>query len=148
MFLLFFSFKTLSAIDYFHIKKIGEYDIKVGVEDLEKLKSRTIQTDTIYTANEEFTGVLFKDLFDRYNVKGLKIRALAWDDYSYSMSIDELERCNVILAFKMNGEYLKIEELGPFAIIYPKSVCPELNKLDINAKTVMQVKYLEVIGGE
>lgn len=139
-----FSVNSFAAVDYFYIKDTGGEKVKVKIRDLETLSSKSVKTETIYTGEEIFTGVLIKEIFKKYKIKGNYVRAFAWDDYSYSVSVDELEKCDVILAYKQSGEYMKIENHGPFAIIYPKGVCPELNTLDINAKTVMQVKLLEV----
>lgn len=148
--LMFFLFSTNSFAvnDYFYIQKISGEKIKVSTSDLESLNPSLVKTETIYTGDEEFTGVLFSDLFKKYNITGKYVRAFAWDDYSYSMSLGELENCRVIIAYKQNGEYLTIENLGPFAIIYPKDACHDLNKLDVNAKTVMQVKSLVVRNNE
>lgn len=50
---------------------------------------------------------------------------------------------NVILAYKKDGDYIDISELGPYAVIYPSESYPELKTLDVNAKTVWQIKTIE-----
>jgi hypothetical protein len=50
----------------------------------------------------------------------------------------------VIVAYLRGGKPIDVGELGPFAIIYPRDQYPELNNLDVNAKTVWQVKRLEI----
>ena len=72
------------------------------------------------------------------------MRAFAWDDYSYSMPIEEMIKFRVIVAYLRGGKPIDVGELGPFAIIYPRDQYPELNNLDVNAKTVWQVKRPEI----
>ena len=138
-----FSYKSNAAIDYFNINKITGETVRVSISDLELLPEHSVITDTIYTGYRSFSGILFKDLFKKYSIQGNYIRVFAWDDYSYSIRINELIECQVILASKIDGQYMTIDNFGPFSIIYPKGKCPELNKLDVNAKTVIQVKILE-----
>lgn len=130
--------------DSFDIKKKDGNVINVTRNEIEKLPSYKITTSTNFTSREDFVGVKFKDLMEYYKLSGDKVRAFALDDYSFTLNIHEMLRYNVIVAYKMNGEYMKISELGPFAIIYPIDQFPELNSLSVNAKTVWQIKLLEV----
>lgn len=133
-----------ATIDFFIIKNLEGNKIKVTRKEMEELPQYSITTSTNFTPKSEFVGVKFKDIINKYSLHGSKVRAYSLDDYSFTLPIDEMKNYNVLIAYKKDGEYMSISELGPFSIIYPKDNFPELNNLSVNAKTVWQVKLLEV----
>ncbi|HFL1539375.1 TPA: molybdopterin-dependent oxidoreductase [Enterobacter asburiae] len=141
--LLFISFFS-HADECFELNSVGKEAINVCRQDLEKLPRFSFKTATIYTPAEIFEGVKVKDLIKHYNITGDTARAYAWDDYSYSIPVAEMIKYDVMLAYKRNGVEMSLENLGPFAIVYPSDLYPDLNTLDANAKTVFQLKQLEV----
>jgi hypothetical protein len=143
-FLTLFTCSSYGKINYFDLKANDGVKAKITLDDLQALPSHSFSTATIYTPKSTFLGVKFSDFAKKYNLTGKTVRAFAWDDYSYSMPVDELLKYNVIIAYKRNGDYMSIDKLGPFAIVYPRDSHPELDQLDINAKTVWQLKRLEV----
>ncbi|KOC90172.1 oxidoreductase [Winslowiella iniecta] len=120
-------------------------EISITTADLEQMPSSEIRTSTNFTPLSVFTGVRFSELAENYAIGSGEIRVFAWDDYSYTMPVAELLQYNVILAYKKNGSYIDISALGPYVIIYPRDDYPELETLDVNAKTVWQIKTLEII---
>lgn len=135
---------SLFANDCFSIIKKDAQKIEVCKSDLNKLPMHSFKTTTIYTPEEVFEGVKIKDLFEANAVVGNTVRAFAWDDYSYSMPIDELLKYDVIIALKRNGVEMDTSTLGPFAIVYPVDLFPEMNSLEANAKSVFQLKEIKV----
>ncbi|WP_199639550.1 oxidoreductase [Serratia sp. PAMC26656] len=133
-----------ASVDYFYLKKSDGEKVKITLQALEAMPSSSIKTSTNFTPEAVFTGVEFTSLAKEYGLTGNNVRAFAWDDYSYSMPAAELSKYKVIIAYKKNGELMDVSELGPFAIIYPRDSYPELNNIDVNAKTVWQIKMLEV----
>lgn len=133
-----------ATIDSFIIKNSDGNKIKVTRKEMEELPQYSITTSTNFTLKSEFVGVKFKDIIDKYSLYGSKVRAYSLDDYSFTLPIDEMKNYNVIIAYKKDGNYMSISELGPFSIIYPRDNFPELNNLSVNAKTVWQVKLLEI----
>ncbi|ADP13184.1 MULTISPECIES: molybdopterin-dependent oxidoreductase [Erwinia] len=117
--------------------------INITTADLEKLPSLKIKTSTNFTPQSIFTGVKLSDLLKNYHVSSDVIRVFAWDDYSYTLPVAELLKYQVILAYKKNNEYMDMSEMGPYAIIYPRDIYHELKTLEVNAKTVWQVKTIE-----
>ena len=139
-----FSAPLYAGVDYFYLKKSDGEKVKITLKALEAMPSSSIKTSTNFTPEAVFTGVEFGVLAKEYGLTGSKVRAFAWDDYSYSMPVAELAKYKVIIAYKKNGELMDAAQLGPFAIIYPRDSHPELNNIDVNAKTVWQIKMLEV----
>ena len=123
----------------------GSKEITVSTEDLIKLPVTSITTATNFTPKATFEGVSFTELLSKYSIKASSLRIYALDDYSYTLPVGELIKYHVILAYRKNGRVIPVSDLGPFAVIYPKDEHPELNKLEVNAKTVWQINRIEVI---
>lgn len=49
----------------------------------------------------------------------------------------------VILAYRMNGELLRIRDKGPLWVIYPQDDFPDLKTKQTQAKWVWQVKEIQ-----
>ena len=123
----------------------GSNEIKVSTEDLVKLPVTSITTATNFTPNATFQGVTFAELLSKYSIKASSLRVYALDDYSYTLPVGELIKYGVILTYRKNGQLIQVSDLGPFAVTYPRDEHPELNKLEVNAKTVWQINRIEVI---
>ena len=112
---------------------------------LEALGVTTLRTSTACTAGvSEFEGVLARDLLEAVGAQGSAVIATALNDYITSIPLEELYRYPVLLAFKMDGEYLKIRDKGPLWIIYPRDQFPELKSSMFDKKWVWQLSQLEV----
>jgi len=122
----------------------GSKEIHISTEDLIKLPVTSITTATNFTPKATFEGVSFTELLSKYSIKASSLRIYALDDYSYTLPVGELIKYHVILAYRKNGRVIPVSDLGPFAVIYPKDEHPELNKLEVNAKTVWQINRIEV----
>lgn len=144
LFMLLISSSSYAEVDYLIFKSPGHKQLKISRSELEKLPPHFITTSTNYTPKDTFVGVKVSDFIKNYEVKGSKIRVFAWDAYSFTLPIDEADKYNAIIAYKKSGKYMNVSELGPFAIIYPRDENPELDRLSVDAKTVWQVKSLEV----
>ncbi|MBK5017940.1 molybdopterin-dependent oxidoreductase [Pantoea sp. S62] len=123
----------------------GSKEINVSTEDLLKLPVTSITTATNFTPKATFEGVPFTELLSKYSITASSLRVYALDDYSYTLPVEELLKYQVILAFRKNDKVIPVSDLGPFAVIYPRDQHPELNKLDVNAKTVWQINRIEAI---
>lgn len=142
--ILLISSNSYAEVDYLILNYLGHKQLKISRSELEKLPPHSITTSTNYTPKDTFVGVKVSDFIKSYGVAGSKIRVFAWDAYSFTLPIDEVVKYDAIIAYKKSGKYMNISDLGPFAIIYPRDENPELERLSVDAKTVWQVKSLEV----
>lgn len=140
--LLLISFNSLATEDFFYLKISNGEKIKITTNDLEKMPLNDITTSTNFTERSTFSGVRLSYLIKKHHISSASIRVFAWDDYSYTIPVDEILKYKVIIAFKKNGSYMPISDLGPYAIIYPRDDNPELINLDVNARTVWQIKEI------
>ena len=51
---------------------------------------------------------------------------------------------SVLLAYRMNGELMRVRDKGPLWIVYPQDQFPELRSKEIQSKWVWQIKELRV----
>ena len=101
------------------ITNTNEGDTAVfDVAALEKLGMETIVTTTPwYSGKVRFDGVSLSKLMDLVGAKGKSARVLALNDYTTIVPIDDFHKFPVILALKMNGEYMRIRDKGPLFIV-------------------------------
>ena len=112
---------------------------------LEALGLRKLRTSSAWTTGAaEFEGVLARDLLDAVGAEGTRVTASALNDFVMSIPLDELRRYPVILALKMNGEYLKVRDKGPIWIIYPRDQHEELQDSLTDKKWVWQLYRLHI----
>lgn len=142
--LVFFTLSSYAEVDYFTLKMPENNKVKISRSELEKLPEHTITTSTNYTDRDVFVGVKISDFLKQYAIEGTDIRAFAWDAYSFTLPVNEAVKYSAIIAYKRGGKYMSVSELGPFAIIYPRDDIEATEWLSIDAKTIWQVKALEV----
>lgn len=112
---------------------------------LEAVGVTTLRTTTSWTSGVvEFEGVLARDILDTVGAEGEEVLATALNDYVVRLSLEELYRYPVMLAFKMNGEYLQIRDKGPIWLVFPRDQFPELRNSVTDKKWVWQLRELEV----
>jgi hypothetical protein len=84
---------------------------------LEKLGMKTMETTTPwYTGKVRFDGIPLNKLMDLVGAKGTSARVLALNDYTTIIPIDDFYKFPVIMALKMNGEYMRIRDKGPYLL--------------------------------
>jgi hypothetical protein len=88
--------------------------------------------------------VLVRDLLEAVGAHGSEVAAVALNDDVVTIPMDEFSRYPVLLALKMNGEYLKIRDKGPIWIVYPRDQYSELRNPMTDKKWVWQLAQLDV----
>ncbi|MGE4244348.1 molybdopterin-dependent oxidoreductase [Ramlibacter sp.] len=112
---------------------------------LEKLGVRTMQTSTTWTTGvKTFEGVLARDVMKTAGAKGTEIRAIALNDYAVMIPMEDFERYDVLLAFRMDGQDLTARDKGPLWVVYPRDAHRELNDSKFDARWAWQLKRLDV----
>ena len=112
---------------------------------LEALGTTKLKTSTAWTAGEEeFEGVLVRDLLEAVGAEGTLVIATALNDYVATIPLRELYDYPVLLALKMNGEYLQLRDKGPIWIVYPRDQFAELRNSMVDKNWVWQLSELEI----
>ena len=111
----------------------------------EALPFTTVKTETPWTDGmTTFEGVPLKALLDLAGAKGGTIHAVALNDYAVDVPAADGDIPNVIVAYRMNGERMRVRDKGPLWLIYPLSDDPALQTEETRSKMIWQIKELEI----
>jgi hypothetical protein len=112
---------------------------------LEKLGTVSFETTTPwYEGPVKFEGVPLAKLMGAVGATGQRITAIALNDYSAEVPMEDTIKYNVILALKRDGNYMPIRDKGPFFIVYPFDSDPELKSQKFYSRSVWQISRIEV----
>lgn len=115
------------------------------IASLEKLGMVSFQTTSPwYDGRPTFTGVPVQKLMDYVGAKGTVIKVTALNDYTTIIPLNDFKKYNVILALKINGEYMRIRDKGPLFIVYPYDSIPELNNQIYYSRSAWQVSKMTI----
>ncbi|WP_338464610.1 molybdopterin-dependent oxidoreductase [Franconibacter daqui] len=115
------------------------------IASLEKLGVVSFQTTSPwYNGHTEFTGIPLQKLMDYVGAKGTVVKVTALNDYTTVIPLSDFRKYNVILATKINGEYMRIRDKGPLFIVYPYDSLPELNNQIYYSRSAWQVSIMNI----
>lgn len=111
----------------------------------EALEVVTVETETPWTEGMvTFEGVPLQALLDYAEATGANIHAVALNDYAVDLPVSDAENPRVIVAYKMNGERMRVRDKGPLWLIYPLSEEPDLDTEATHSKMIWQIKELTI----
>lgn len=112
---------------------------------LEALGMKGFSTTTPwYNGPVSFEGVPMAALLDHVGAAGTKVTALALNDYSTDIPLDDFRRYDAILALKRDGAYMPVRDKGPLFIVYPYDSDPALKHQRYYSRSAWQVARLVV----
>ncbi len=112
---------------------------------LESLPVVTIRTTTPWTQGVgEFTGVRMDVLLERVGASSEHLLLEALDEYTVEARDEPYKSYPIVIAYKLNGKYLSVRELGPLWVMYPFDDYPELNSEQSRAQCVWQLSRITV----
>jgi len=112
---------------------------------LEKLGMVSFQTTSPwYDGRTTFTGIPLQKLMDYVGAKGTVVKVTALNDYTTEIPLSDFKKYNVILALKINGEYMRIRDKGPLFVVYPYDSKPELNNQIYYSRSAWQVSRMNI----
>lgn len=97
-----------------------------------------------YKGPQTFEGPLFRDVIKAAGAKGTKLYVVALNDYAAEIPLADLDKYDVILARKVNGQVLNVRDKGPLFVMYPFDKKPELRTKEILSRCVWQVNRIRV----
>ena len=115
------------------------------LESLEKLGMVSFQTTSPwYDGRTTFTGIPLQKLMDYVGAKGSVVKVTALNDYTTEIPLSDFKKYNVILALKINGEYMRVRDKGPLFVVYPYDSIPELNNQIYYSRSAWQVSRMNI----
>ena len=129
-----------------NIENTNEGDKAVfDLESLEKLGLLSFQTTSPwYDGRTTFTGISLQKLMDYVGAKGSVVKVTALNDYTTDIPLNDFKKYNVILALKINGEYMRVRDKGPLFVVYPYDSLPELNNQIYYSRSAWQVSKMKI----
>ena len=119
----------------------AQFDMKM----LEALPQHSFSTKTPwYPAAVTFTGPLLRDVLAAVGAKGIKITAVALNDYKTEIPVEDATRHDVIVARLMNNRPMPVREKGPLFIVYPFDTKTELRSEVYYNRAAWQLNSLRI----
>jgi hypothetical protein len=112
---------------------------------LDAMPRKTIKTSNPWDQKvTAYEGVLLRDLMNYVKAGGQTATFSALNDYRSDIALADMERYDVILAFRRNGEDIPVRDKGPLFVVFPFSDVPELANEARYAQSVWQVNRVTV----
>jgi hypothetical protein len=112
---------------------------------IEAMPMTLVETETPWTQGKvKFEGIPLKSLLDTAAAKGTVIHAIALNDYAVDVPVEDAANPKVIVAYRMNGETMRVRDKGPLWLVYPLSDDPALRNEATYSKMIWQIKALEI----
>jgi hypothetical protein len=112
---------------------------------LEALGMTTVETTTPWHEGKvKFEGVSLDRLMKQVGATGQRVAVVALNDYTTEIPMADFGKYGVILAIKLNGEYMSVRDKGPLFIIYPYDSNPELKTQTYYGRSAWQVARIDV----
>jgi hypothetical protein len=125
----------------------GDQDGKLVLDRtaFEAMTMSVVRTETPWTDGMViFEGVPLKSLLDLAAAKGEVIHAVALNDYAVDIPVEDSANPKVIVAYRMNGETMRVRDKGPLWLIYPLSDDPSLQTEATHNKMIWQIRAFEI----
>ena len=91
-----------------------------------------------------YEGVLLRDLMKYVKADGQTATFTALNDYRSDLPVADMDKYDVILAFKRDGVDLPVRDKGPFFVVFPFTDVPELATEARYAQSVWQVNRITI----
>ncbi|HZW48275.1 MAG TPA: molybdopterin-dependent oxidoreductase [Microvirga sp.] len=112
---------------------------------LEAMGMESFTTSTPwYPGPTKFEGISMAKLLNRLGASGQHLTVVALNDYSSDIPVSDVRKYKVLLALKVNGEYISVRDKGPLFIIYPFDSDPDLQHQTYYGRSVWQVSKIVV----
>lgn len=119
--------------------------LNFSIEDLEALGIERVETVTPWHDGKNvFEGVSLAGLMAHVGAKGDTALVVALNNYVAEVPLSDFSLHPVILAYKLNGEFMSVADKGPLFIIYPFSDFPELQNEQSYARSAWQVRSITI----
>jgi hypothetical protein len=123
----------------------GDARARFDMAMLEGLGVTTTKTTTAWTSGQQvFEGVRMQTLLERVGAFGDQVEVVALNDYKVEIPVSDFGRWPVILAYRMNGEALRVRDKGPLWVVYPQDDFRALRTKEVQGKWAWQVKEIRV----
>lgn len=115
-------------------------------KQIESLPKSTITTSTPWLPKTTYSGVSVNFILKATGFRGERLRFHALNDYWVDIPMSDVDKYNIILANKRDGQDLKVRDFGPYFVVYPlDDHASELSKPIYYSRSVWQVDQITVM---
>lgn len=112
---------------------------------IDALPKKEIKTENPWDHGPStYEGVLLRDLMKYVKADGKTATFIALNDYRADLPIADMDKYDVILAYKRDGVDLPVRDKGPFFVVFPFTDVPELATEARYAQSVWQVNKITI----
>lgn len=113
--------------------------------ELEAMGLVSVKTATPWNEGViDFEGVPIAKILEASKAEGETATVVALNDYSVDIPTSDFTEFGTILAIKRNGDYMPVDDQGPFFVIYPFDSDAKLQGQPYYGRAVWQVKEIDV----
>lgn len=124
---------------------VGE-SAQFDMEMLKALRGRRARLETPWTPGQTlFEGPYLRSVLEAAGAQGEILRLKSLNGYIAEIPISDALDLETILALKMNGFPMHVRYKGPLFLIYPFDRKPELYTKTYFARSVWQIREIEVL---
>ncbi|HBB77315.1 hypothetical protein BBI09_18710 [Stutzerimonas xanthomarina] len=129
--------------------RMGDKVLELEREQIAALPQARLTTGTtLHPDPAIWEGPLLRDVLALLGVPGdevVPIRISSWDDYHVEFTNEDFQRWDVILAWRVDGKELSVEELGPLRVVYPLDQFDELRDQRFHYRWVWLLRSIEIL---
>ncbi|NOH78527.1 molybdopterin-dependent oxidoreductase [Vibrio sp. RE86] len=93
-----------------------------------------------FKGKNSFTGFKVTDLLTHLNIDdAFSVSFIALNDYAASSQIDDIEKYQPIVAYKMNDKKMKVRDKGPYWLIFNLDEHADINNAVYHSQMVWQI---------
>jgi len=129
--------------------RMGDKVLELEREQIAALPQASLTTGTaLHPDPMLWEGPLLRDVLALLGVAAdvvVPIRISSWDDYHVELTNEDFKRWDAILAWRVDGKELSVEELGPLRVVYPLDQFDELRDQRFHYRWVWLLRSIEVL---
>jgi hypothetical protein len=123
----------------------GGEGLDLNMPALQRMPQHSFSTNSPWTQEPHtYSGPLLRDVLDLVKAHGTQLKAMALNDYTVTIPVEDARRFDVILAIQIDGKPIPVRERGPLFIMYPFDQEPQLRAPRYYARAIWQLKSLRV----
>lgn len=120
-------------------------EVRLDRAMLDAMPKKQIKTENPWDHGPSvYEGVLLRDLMKFVKADGKTATFIALNDYKADMPVADMDKYDVILAYRRDGVDLPVRDKGPFFVIFPFTDVPELATEARFAQSVWQVNRISI----
>lgn len=125
----------------------GASATRLSIAEIEALGLHQVRTATFWSADDGiYQGPLLSEVLKAVGLDEAKaIRVVALDGFSQVLPRADWTRWPVLLATRRDGKPMSVRNKGPFRIIYPRDMSPDLQDPSYRLRWVWLIRSIEAV---